>query len=264
MQDTLSRNLWKKGVTSPLHFSCVNLTYAFNSNFMVSVYFHITPYKIAKQWHSVTQGAMFALLTCFHHHSVLWVFTVVSVGPLDEWGLSVSASGGGSTREPIPSLGSSQKWYNLIVVPCWVSLVLCPTRAPPEIVSGASRSWGKALKYKAILQRRLSSPEFTAQPCHFICAFFSQMNLLKPRNDCDWCPFTQQMSARNSEVPSASLPTAVLLSPLKHCLLCLKVTTRIISFNFGDFEYPYLLEIAFWWHYSLSINFQLILFLTNI
>lgn len=33
----------------------------------------------------MTQGAMFALLTCFHHHSVLWVFTVVSVGPLGEW-----------------------------------------------------------------------------------------------------------------------------------------------------------------------------------
>lgn len=65
--------------------------------------------------------------------------TVVSVGPLDEWSecLGFRRWGTlGAPENPVPSPGSSQKWYNLIIVPCRVLLVLYPTQAPPERVSG--------------------------------------------------------------------------------------------------------------------------------
>ena len=78
---------------------------------------------------------MFAFLMCFHHHSVWWVFTAVSVGPPDEWSecLGFRRWGTlGAPENPVPSPGSSQKWYNLTVVPCRVLLALCPAQVPPK------------------------------------------------------------------------------------------------------------------------------------
>ena len=242
----------KKGVTFPLRFSYVNLPYAFSSNFLVSVCFHVTPGKIAEEWHSVTQAAMFAFLTCFHHHSVWWVFTAVSVGPLHEWSecLGFRRWGTlGAPENPVPSPGSSQKWYNLIVVPCRVLLALCPTQAPPkesvELPGPEGRLWNR---------RQFYGDAWAPQPSQFSLVTSSALSSHRwsswnPRMICELRQLTQQMPATNREITSASSPNSVLLSPpRKHCLLFLKVITRIILFNFGDFEYPYLLMTLFFKH----------------
>lgn len=160
---------------------------------------------------------MLPLLACFRHHSVLWVL-LLSAWDLLMNGLSVSASGGGGPwehqRTPSPVLAPCRNGttWSLYRAKCsWFSV---QHKHPPKESVGASRNWGKALKYKTILWRCLSSPEFTVQPCHFICPSH-RWSSCNPRIICELCQFTQQMPARNSEITSPSLLNSVLLSPLK-------------------------------------------------
>lgn len=132
---------------------------------------HITPNKIAGEWRSVTQGDMFALLTCFHHRSVLWVFTVVTVGP-SWWTVLVSllqqVGDMGRTRESCPQSWLLTEmvhlrhfvWSLYSAVYSWRFFSVQP-KHPHEIVNGASRNWRKVLKYNANSWKSLSSPKFT-------------------------------------------------------------------------------------------------------
>ena len=143
----------------------------------------------------MTQGDLCALLTRFHQHFVLWVFTVVNMGPLAEWSECLCFSKWetlGGSESPVHRRGSSHECVSgaiffLVIVQCCVFLALVPypTQAPHKMVNGASRNGRKLLKYNANSQRSLSSPKFTVQPClkngyHFICPFFFPLKLLKP------------------------------------------------------------------------------------
>lgn len=138
-----------------------------------------------------------ALLTCFHHHDVSWLFTVVTMDLLMN-GLSVSAQGVGHTEgedqrnlSPVmaPHRNVHLETIFLIIVQCCVFLafVLCPIQVPPEIVNGAFLHWRKVLKYNPSSWRSLSSPKFKIQRClhnghHFICLSFLQMRIQKPKH----------------------------------------------------------------------------------
>lgn len=136
---------------------------------------YITPYKIAGEWHSVTQGDRFALLTCLHHHNVLWVSTCGCHHGTSWWMVweSLRQEVGDTDRieNPIHNHGSSRKWC--ILQPFFWSLysavfpafVLCPIQVPREIVNGTSLNWRKVLKYSPSSWRSLSSSKFTIQPC---------------------------------------------------------------------------------------------------
>lgn len=142
-------------------------------------------------------------------------------------GLSVLASGGGGPWEHQRTRPQSWLLAEMVqhshLYPAQVLLVLYPTQAPPERVSGGFQELRKALwNTKTIYGGRLSSPKVTVQPCHFICPPH-RWSSCNPRIICELCQFTQQMPARNSEITSTSLLNSGLLSPLKTRLLFFKL-----------------------------------------
>ena len=145
---------------------------------------YFIPHKIVGEWHSVTQGDMFALLTCFHN-TVSWeVFTDVTMGPLDKWSKCLFIRRWETLRgseNPVHNHGSSQKWcilrppfWPLWSALCsWLLFFVQSKYSLRYYSMGFFLYWREVLKNNPNSWRSLSLLKFTTQTCltdgyHFI------------------------------------------------------------------------------------------------
>lgn len=145
----LPRNSWRSSQL-PSSFLLCKLDLC-SQHLLAHYILYTTPYKIAGEWHSVTQGDTPVLLTCFPYHNILWLFCC-HLRP-SRWMVWVSLLQQVGDREKVRqdcshrSDAISRPFY-LVLVRCCVFLafVLCPIQVPPETVNGDFLNWRGKLK----------------------------------------------------------------------------------------------------------------------
>ena len=117
----LPRNSWRSSQL-PSSFLLCKLDLC-SQHLLAHYILYTTPYKIAGEWHSVTQGDTPVLLTCFPYHNILWLFCC-HLRP-SRWMVRVSLLQQVGDREKVRQDCSQQKWCNLETFLSGPCTVLC-------------------------------------------------------------------------------------------------------------------------------------------
>lgn len=161
----------------------------------------------------MTQGDSCALLTRFHQHFVLWVFTVVNMGPLAEWSECLCFSKWetlGGSESPVHRHGSSHECVSGAIFFSGHCTVLCipgvgslPNPSTPQNGQWGFQERKEAFEIQCKFTEKFEFPKVhsSALPQEWLSLhlpFLLPVEAIEaPKSICEVSQFTRQMLTRN-------------------------------------------------------------------